>query len=103
GLRAPAPPQEEAVTLPIEIEVEEREGGEASVRAGYGSFDGLRLGADMTGINIWGGAESLRVGGNVSKTGYRGESELGVPYLFRTELRLGLSAYIESREYPSFD
>ena len=35
--------QEEAVTLPIEIEVEEREGGEASLRGGYGSFDGPRL------------------------------------------------------------
>jgi outer membrane protein assembly factor BamA len=100
---SPSQTQEEAVTLPIEIDVEEREGGEASVRAGYGSFDGLRLGSDLTGVNIWGGAESIRVGGNVSKTGYRGESELGVPYLFGTELRLGLSGYYESREYPSFN
>jgi len=88
---SPSPTQEEAVTLPIEIEVEEREGGEASIRGGYGSFDGLRLGADLTGVNIWGGAESVRVGGSISKTGYRGDSELGVPYLFGTELRFGLS------------
>lgn len=100
---SPSQTQEEAVTLPIEIDVEEREGGEASIRGGYGSFDGLRLGADLTGVNIWGGAESLRVGGNVSKTGYRGETELGVPYLFGTELRMGISGYYESREYPSFD
>jgi outer membrane protein assembly complex protein YaeT len=100
---SPSPSQEETTTLPIEIEVEEREGGEASVTAGYGSFDGLRLGADMTGVNIWGGAETIRVGGNFSKTGYRGESELGVPYLFGSELKLGLSGYYESREYPSFD
>jgi len=100
---SPSPTQEEAVTLPIEIEVEEREGGEASLRGGYGSFDGPRLGADVTGVNLWGGAESLRAGGNISKTGYRGETELGVPYLFGTELRLGLSGYYESREYPSFN
>ncbi len=100
---SPSQTQEETVTLPVEIDVEEREGGEASIRGGYGSFDGLRLGADLTGVNIWGGAESIRVGGNVSKTGYRGETELGVPYLFGTELRLGLSGYYESREYPSFN
>lgn len=100
---SPSRTQEEAVTLPIEIEVEEREGGEASLRGGYGSFEGLRLGADLTGVNIWGGAESLRVGGSISKTGYRGDSELGIPYLFGTDLRLGLSAYYESREYQSFD
>ena len=99
----PSPSQEETTSLPIEIEVEEREGGEASVTGGYGSFDGLRLGADMTGVNIWGGAETVRVGGNFSKTGYRGESELGVPYLFGSELKLGLSGYYESREYPSFN
>ncbi|MBV8878441.1 MAG: BamA/TamA family outer membrane protein [Planctomycetaceae bacterium] len=100
---SPSPTPEETVTLPVEIEVEEREGGEASLRGGYGSFEGPRLGADLTGVNIWGGAESLRVGGNISKTGYRGDTELGVPYLFGTDLRLGLSAYYESREYPSFD
>ncbi|HLY72695.1 MAG TPA: BamA/TamA family outer membrane protein, partial [Planctomycetota bacterium] len=100
---SPSPSQEETTRLPIEIEVEEREGGEASVQGGYGSFDGPRIGADVTGINIWGGAESVRVGGNISKTGYRGESELGVPYLFGSELRLGLSGYYESRMYPSFD
>jgi outer membrane protein assembly complex protein YaeT len=100
---SPSPSQEETTTLPIEIEVEEREGGEASLTGGYGSFDGLRLGANVTGVNIWGGAETLRVGGNFSKTGHRGETELGVPYLFGSELRLGISGYYESREYPSFD
>lgn len=100
---SPSSTQQEAVTVPIEIDVEERESGEASVRAGYGSFEGLRLGADLTAVNIWGGAESLRVGGNFSKVGYRGETELGVPYLGGTDLRLGLSGYYESREYPSFD
>jgi translocation and assembly module TamA len=100
---SPSSTQQEAATVPIEIDVEERESGEASVRAGYGSFEGLRLGADLTAVNIWGGAESLRVGGNFSKVGYRGETELGVPYLGGTDLRLGLSGYYESREYPSFD
>jgi outer membrane protein assembly factor BamA len=95
--------QEESGAVPLEIEVEERDSGEASLRGGYGSFEGFRLGADLTGMNIWGGAESLRVGGNLSKAGYRGESELGVPYLFGSELRLGISGYYENRQYPSFD
>jgi len=100
---SPSSTQQEAEEVPIEIDVEEREGGEASIRGGYGSFEGFRVGADLTGRNVWGGAESLRVGGNFSKVGYRGETELGVPYLGGTELRLGLSGYYESREYPSFD
>lgn len=100
---SPGPFQEETGTVPLEVEVEERETGEASVRGGYGSYEGLRVGADLLAVNIWGGAESLRVGGNFSKVGYRGESELGVPYLFGSELRLGVSGYYENREYPSFD
>jgi outer membrane protein assembly factor BamA len=100
---SPGPFQEESGTVPLEIELEEREVGEASLRAGYGSFEGVRIGADLTGVNIWGGAETFRLGGSVSKVGHRGESELGVPYLFGTELRLGLSGYYESREYPSYD
>jgi outer membrane protein assembly complex protein YaeT len=100
---SPGPFQEETGTVPLEVEVEERETGEASVRGGYGSFEGFRIGADMMGVNIWGGAESIRIGGNVSKVGYRGEADLGVPYLFGTELRLGIAGYWESREYPSYD
>jgi outer membrane protein insertion porin family len=100
---SPGPFQEETGTVPLEIEVEERESGEASLRGGYGSFEGFRIGADLTGVNIWGGAESLRVGGTVSKVGYRGDADLGVPYLFGTELRMGINGYYESKEYPSYD
>lgn len=100
---SPGPLQEGTGTVPLDIELEEREVGEASLRGGYGSFEAFRLGADLTAVNIWGGAESVRVGGNISKVGYRGESELGVPYLFGSELRLGVTGYYESREYPSFD
>jgi outer membrane protein assembly complex protein YaeT len=99
---APGALDEESGAVPIEIEVEERESGEASIRGGYGSFERVRVGVDLTGINIWGGAESIRVGGTVSKAGYRGEAELGVPYILGTELRLGLSGYFENRSYPSF-
>jgi outer membrane protein assembly complex protein YaeT len=99
---APGALDEESGAVPIEIEVEERESGEASIRGGYGSFERVRVGVDLTGINIWGGAESIRVGGTVSSAGYRGEAELGVPYLLGTELRLGLSGYFENRTYPSF-
>jgi len=100
---SPGPFQEESGTVPLEIELEEREVGEASLRGGYGSFEGLRLGADLTGVNIWGGGESIRLGGTASKVGYRGDADLGVPYLFGTELRLGVNGYYENREYPSYD
>jgi outer membrane protein insertion porin family len=100
---SPGPFQETDGTVPLEIEVEERESGEASLRGGYGSFEGLRIGADLTGVNIWGGAETVRVGGTYSKVGYRGDADLGVPYLFGTELRMGVNGYYESREYPSYD
>ncbi len=100
---SPGPFQEETGTVPLEIEVEERESGEASLRGGYGSFEGLRIGADLMGVNIWGGAETLRVGGTFSKVGYRGDADLGVPYLFGTELRMGVNGYYESKEYPSYD
>jgi outer membrane protein assembly complex protein YaeT len=100
---SPGPLQEASGKVPLDVELEERETGEASLRGGYGSFEGFRIGADLTGVNIWGGAESIRVGGNVSKVGYRGESELGVPYLFGTELRGAITGYYESRQYPSFD
>jgi outer membrane protein assembly complex protein YaeT len=100
---SPGPFQEESGTVPIEIDLEERETGEASLKGGYGSFEGIRLGADLTGIDIWGGAESVRVGGSFSKVGYRGDAELSIPYLFGTDLRGGFSAYYDSREYPSYD
>lgn len=99
----PEPYQEESGTQALKIEVEEREVGQLSVSGGYGSFEKIRLGSDLTGVNIWGGGETLRVGGNFSKVGYRAESELGVPYLFGSELRLGVSGYYESEQYPSFD
>jgi outer membrane protein insertion porin family len=100
---SPGPFQEESGTVPLEIDLEERETGEASLRGGYGSFEGVRIGSDLAGINVWGGAETIRVGGSFSKVGYRGDAELGVPYLFGSELRVGFNAYYDSREYPSYD
>jgi outer membrane protein assembly complex protein YaeT len=100
---SPGPYQDESGTVPLEIELEERESGEASLRGGYGSFEGLRIGADLTGVNIWGGAETVRVGGTVSKVGYRSDADLGVPYLFGSELRMGVNGYYESQEYPSYN
>jgi outer membrane protein assembly complex protein YaeT len=95
--------QEETGTVPLDVVLEERETGEAALRGGYGSFEGVRGGADLIGVNIWGGAESIRIGGNISKVGYRGEGDLGVPYLFGSELRMGIAGHYESREYPSYD
>ena len=43
------------------------------------------------------------MGGDFSQAGYRGESDLGIPYLFGTDLRLGFTIYYENQQYPSFD
>src|SRR6185503_14296274 len=100
---SPGEVEEDPGRVPLLIEVEEREVWEASIRAGYGSFEKVRVGADLSVSNVVGGAETIRVGGSISSAGYRGEVEFGVPYLLGTELRLGLSGYLESRKYPSFD
>src|SRR4030095_3710180 len=69
---SPGPFQEETGTVPLDVSLEELERGEAALRGGYGSFEGWRVGVDLIGVNIWGGAESIRIGGNLSKVGYRG-------------------------------
>jgi outer membrane protein assembly complex protein YaeT len=94
--------QEETGQLTVDVALEEREIAEVAFRGGYGSFEGLRLGADFTLTNLLGGAEVLRLGGNVSPVGFRTEAEGLLPYVAGTEFRLGLSAYYEDREYPSF-
>ena len=94
--------QEETGALTVDVALEEREIAEVAFRGGYGSFEGLRLGADFSVTNLLGGAEYLRLGGNVSSVGFRTEAEAALPYLAGTEFRLGISAYYEDREYPSF-
>ncbi len=100
---APGEFQEETGQIAVDVTVEEREMGELSFRGGYGALDGARVGADMAYRNLFGGGELFRAGGTVSRFGWRAEAEVGIPYIFGTELYEGTSAYYERREYPSFE
>jgi outer membrane protein insertion porin family len=95
--------QEGQTEVPILIEVEENKPGEASIRAGTGTLDGPRLGADVAYQNLFGSGGLVRLGGTVSKIGTRGDFEVAFPWFLGTDFRPGISYYIESQELPSFD
>ncbi len=95
--------QEATGDLTLDLEVEEREAGEVSVRAGYSSLDGARFGGDVGYHSLFGGGESLRAGATVGGLGYRADVEAGLPYFLGTELRPGATGYYENQQYPSFD
>ena len=89
--------------VPIVIYVEENKPGEVSIRAGTGSLDGVRIGADVSYQNLFGTAALVRLGGTVSRVGARGDFELAFPWFLGTDFRPGISFYYESQELPSFD
>lgn len=89
--------------VPILIDVEEMKPGEVSIRAGTGSIDGPRVGADVSYQNLFGMGGLVRLGGTVSRNGQRGDFEFAMPWFAGTDLRPGLSLYYEAQELPSFD
>jgi outer membrane protein insertion porin family len=89
--------------LPIVLRLKERDPGEVGFRLGYGTLDGLRAGVDLRYSNLLGNAELFRIGGTISRFGYRAESELAFPYFLGSEFRPGLSGYYETETYPAFD
>jgi outer membrane protein assembly complex protein YaeT len=89
--------------VPIEILVEENKPGEVSIRAGTGSLDGPRIGADIAYQNLFGTAALARVSGTASRNGGRADFELAFPWFLGTDFRPGISFYYESQELPSFD
>jgi outer membrane protein assembly complex protein YaeT len=95
--------QEGTDQFPVTIFVEEIKPGEVSVRAGTGSLDGPRVGADVAYVNLFGGGELVRLGGTVSRTGGRANFEVAFPWFLGTDFRPGLSLYYEEQELPSFD
>jgi outer membrane protein insertion porin family len=99
----PDPAGGEKGTLPVDVVVEEKSPGEVAVRAGYGSLEGPRVGADVAYENLFGGGELARLSGTVSRLGVRGDAETAVPYFLGTDFRPGVSGFYENREYPSFE
>lgn len=100
---SPGPFQEETGDLTIEVRVEEREAGEFSFRAGYGSLDGYRLGSDVSYANLFGGGEVLQAGGTWAETGWRADVGAAVPFIAGTDLRAAVNFFYESKVLPSFD
>lgn len=100
---SPGALREETGTLAIDVEVEESEAGEFSLRGGYGSRERVRGGADLSYRNLLGGAELVRAGGTVSSIGFRGDAEVALPYFLGTDFRPGVTVWYEDREFPSFD
>jgi outer membrane protein assembly complex protein YaeT len=95
--------QEGTGDLVVDVALEEAPAGEAAFLAGYASLDGPRVGVEGSYRNLLGGSEFVRLAGTVSLLGFRGEAEAGVSYLLGTDLRPGVSAYYEDREFPSFE
>lgn len=87
----------------LDVFLEEREPGEASLRFGYGTLDGPRVGADIAYLNLFGGGEFARLGGTVSRFGGNVTLDTGIPYVFGTEFRPGLTLTYEQVELPSYD
>jgi outer membrane protein insertion porin family len=89
--------------VPIVARLEEREPGEVAVRAGYGTLDGERIGLDVSYDNVFGNAELVRAGGTLGRFGRRAEGEFALRYFLGTDLRPGVNAFYEVRDYPSFE
>lgn len=100
---SPGALKEDTGDLTVDIALEEKDPGEASIRGGYGSHEGLRAGADLGYTNLFGGAEMIRGGGTISPLGYRTDVELAFPFTMGTDLRPGVTSWLETREFPSFN
>jgi outer membrane protein assembly complex protein YaeT len=100
---SPGTLQEATGELAIDVALEEKEAGEFALRGGWGSHEGPRGGADLSYMNLLGGAEMVRVGGTISPLGFRSDAELAFPYFLGTEFRPGVAAWIEDHQFPSFD
>lgn len=98
-------PQEEALVdeqVRIRAKLEEREPGEVALRLGYGTIDGERIGVDLSYDNLFGSAELARLGGTLGRFGRRAEGEFALRYFLGTDMRPGVNAFYELRDYPSF-
>jgi outer membrane protein insertion porin family len=94
---------EETGDLVVDVSLDEKDPGEFAIRAGYGSDEGIRAGADVSYMDLLGGAELIRVGGTISSLGYRTDAELAFPFLLGTDLRPAVSGWAELQNLPSFD
>jgi len=99
---AGGPEAEGELSALLRLEVEEVRPHEFKLRAGYGSFDGVRVGAELGTRNAFGNGESFSLAASASQRGYRLDAEARLFPSPGLPLRAGLHAFYEEREDLSF-
>ena len=90
--------KEEAETIHLFTEVEEEKPFYFEVTGGYASEKGLYTTSTIGDRNFLGSNKDVKTGGEVSKTGYKGESRLFEPRFLGTRISSDLGVYFERSE-----
>ena len=95
-------PGQEPSERPLVVTVEESPAKELSLRGGYGSYEGLRVGTSFVERNLFGTARRFRASVDASQVGWAGEIGWTDPWLFQSEVELDVPVYVQRRREPSF-
>lgn len=95
-------PGQEPGERPLVVTVEEAPAKELSLRGGYGSYEGLRVGTSFVERNLFGTARRFRASVDASQVGWAGEIGWTDPWLFHSEVELDVPVYVQRRREPSF-
>lgn len=90
--------KEEAETIHLFTEVEEEKPFYFEVTGGYESEKGLYTSSTIGDRNFLGSNKDFKIGGEVSKTGYKGESRLFEPRFLGTRTSADSGVYFERSE-----
>ena len=90
--------KEEAETIHLFTEVEEEKPLYFEVTGGYDSEKGLNTTSTIGDHNFLGSNKDFKIGGELSKTGYKGESRLFEPRFLGTRISSDLGVYFERSE-----
>lgn len=87
----------------LRLEVEELEPCELKLRGGYGSFDRIRVGAEVGTRNAFGNGESFSLAASGSTRGYRLDADARLFPSPGLPMRAGVHAFYEVRDDLSYD
>ncbi|MFC1877864.1 outer membrane protein assembly factor, partial [Thermodesulfobacteriota bacterium] len=90
--------KEEAETIHLFTEVEEEKPFYFEVAGGYASEKGLYTTSTIGDHNFLGSNKDFKIGGEISKTGYKAESRLFEPRFLGTRISSDLGVYVERSE-----
>ncbi|MEM7260831.1 MAG: BamA/TamA family outer membrane protein [Planctomycetota bacterium] len=96
------PDETESDRIRVEIRVEEKKTIRGAIRAGFGSYELGRIGAEILHRNVLGRGLLWRLRGKVSFRGEETESELRVPLIAGEELAFSVRGLYRRFEEPSF-